>query len=682
MEDIDVLANNIAIGQQNFSAHFLSKDKLGHTGYDSTVKIYDLNKKSYIPFSGCVVQHIITADNLSNLEKLYYIHAYGLASINANSGKDRSVSLPAEKWANYLRCSRSQIFVLQKSLVCKGYFLIRNTKNPFGQNNRNIITPSIPDSVFGLLLRHPNKTGCSEVYNPVQESKLTYLARTKLFIRMNYQLLRSLASTENLNPLQKIIWLDLYCALYKSSFSVENTEHSLTLAYSELANRYSISAKSVTKHINILEKAGFITKEKIFMKNFRENEDYTLRKDRLLWKINLLLDRQILSFTDFPEQNSSIKKSFLQKSGAENKCFVPLNSDPQISEFGLLLNKDLKLKNNIIRSMKSNFFEKSFEGNPLGNTENHFTSEIEVDLTNKSASSSKIKTLKDFYPLSLEDCNLLQSKSGREFSLLAMNEILKDMSNKLKDRAFKSKKAFMAYMSKAFSYELRDAVKINNENFRIRNNQSEEERGSNQIEEYLSKIEYSLQVSPEMHFKKKLCATLESRTAYELLRSYNSSRIDGDILKIFVNKDVSLSNSEKEIIKNQAKASHESLDLATGNMITISDIEIIVSQQTYQNQNHKIQSHQVCGDQGNSSLTSDIEIKDDVWSRVRRELAGIYGEGVDQNWFAKLNPEINETQKEIKLTAPSDFFKDWIDRNYKNTIENLLKIEEYNCLIC
>jgi hypothetical protein len=31
-------------------------------------------------------------------------------------------------------------------------------------------------------------------------------------------------------------------------------------------------------------------------------------------------------------------------------------------------------------------------------------------------------------------------------------------------------------MSKVFAYEMRDAVKINNENFKIKNNQSKEEK--------------------------------------------------------------------------------------------------------------------------------------------------------------------------------------------------------------
>ena len=66
----------------------------------------------------------------------------------------------------------------------------------------------------------------------------------------------------------------------------------------------------------------------------------------------------------------------------------------------------------------------------------------------------KPKKLLDFYPLTQEDCYFLQSKSGREFSLNAMNEILRNMSKRLTDRIFNSRKAFLSYMSTALRYEM------------------------------------------------------------------------------------------------------------------------------------------------------------------------------------------------------------------------------------
>ena len=79
------------------------------------------------------------------------------------------------------------------------------------------------------------------------------------------------------------------------------------------------------------------------------------------------------------------------------------------------------------------------------------------------------------YPLTKEDGDKLQSLSGRDFSLNAMNEILLDMSKRL-DNRFCSKAQFLAYFGKCLRFEMRDAVKTGNDNFRIKANILEEKR--------------------------------------------------------------------------------------------------------------------------------------------------------------------------------------------------------------
>lgn len=82
--------------------------------------------------------------------------------------------------------------------------------------------------------------------------------------------------------------------------------------------------------------------------------------------------------------------------------------------------------------------------------------------------------LKHHYPLTREDGGKLQSLSGREFSLNAMNEILLDMS-KRRDNKFCSKAQFMAYFGKCLRFEMRDSVKTSNDNFCIKANIPKEE---------------------------------------------------------------------------------------------------------------------------------------------------------------------------------------------------------------
>ena len=84
------------------------------------------------------------------------------------------------------------------------------------------------------------------------------------------------------------------------------------------------------------------------------------------------------------------------------------------------------------------------------------------------------QNLKHHYPLIKEDGNKLQSLSGREFSLNAMNQILLDMSQRL-DNRFCSKAQFIAYFGKCLRFEMRDSVKTCNDNFRIKANIPKEE---------------------------------------------------------------------------------------------------------------------------------------------------------------------------------------------------------------
>jgi hypothetical protein len=327
------------------------------------------------------------------------------------------------------------------------------------------------------------------------------------------------------------------------------------------------------------------------------------------------------------------------------------------------------------RSMKSNFLQNSFFKKEEGGlrTQTNFTSSP-VQL------KAPVLQLKDFYPLSTEDANHLQSKSGREFSLNAMNEILLDMSKRVKDRLFRSKKGFLSYMSKVFTYEKRDACRISGEGFRIKANRTTEEITAQKQEEFLSQIEYSLQVSPEWHLRKKLCAVLDLGKAYNLLSSYKHCRLNGDTFEIHLNKHVELTNMDRNIILNQVKASHESADLATGNFISISALKIIAPPPI-----SKTSASQTVGEGRVKGTTGPAFESLGIWGKIRKALIlhnGEKGEALDQAWFSKLMPEIDEQNKIIKLKAPTELIKDWISRNYMQVLERYLGKEQYSYEIC
>jgi hypothetical protein len=342
---------------------------------------------------------------------------------------------------------------------------------------------------------------------------------------------------------------------------------------------------------------------------------------------------------------------------------------------------DIKNKNIIIkdRSIKSNFCKISFKekkikqtaiqsvANGLEKGRGSNTNQIKGIL-------AKAKELKDFYPLTKEDCQRLQSLSKREFSLNAMNEILLDMSKRVIGVGFESKNKFLNYMGKAFAGEFRDAVKINNENFKIKSNKTCKEITLEEQEKYLTEIEYNLQVSPEWHLKKKLACVFDTDKSYELLRAYRSISQKGSVFTLQLDKHVELTEPDRKIILKQVKATHEIIDLNQGEITMIDKLQIKMPEKlVFEARESRAQN--------NKPKAPSAVIPDTIWGRVRKSLITNYGEAIDRNWFSRLDAEIDEKSRAIHLKTPSSFIKDWIQTNYFDTIEKFGMGEEYRVVM-
>jgi len=319
---------------------------------------------------------------------------------------------------------------------------------------------------------------------------------------------------------------------------------------------------------------------------------------------------------------------------------------------------DNENKNNIFknRSTKSNFCK------------NSFGKEEWVKKIN-SSNCNKTRELKDFYPLNKDDCNLLQSLSGREFSLNSMNEILLDMSNRLTDRCFKSKKAFLSYMGKVFCHEKRNAVKINNNSFRIRNNLYPKEIEDKERETYLSSIEESKEISSEWQLKKKLASKLQSGTAYKLLKSFEDIDVNNGICNLYLSKRLELTDIEQKIILQEVQATYQQLNSADEGLGRVESLKIIMPA--------KATTTSIDQNKMEKSL-----LPPGMWGRVRQSLIEAYGEATDRNWFSKLTANIDEERREIKLKSPTDFVKDWIETNYFDVIEGVVNNEQFKVSFC
>ncbi|MFV9895261.1 MAG: DnaA N-terminal domain-containing protein [Rickettsiales endosymbiont of Dermacentor nuttalli] len=412
-----------------------SSENIGIHKYLDTTK-----NQSYIPITGCLLSHILSCSRLSSLEKMYYILADSISYINSSKGRNRSISLPAKSWSSRLSCSKAEVFVLQKSLEDKGYFLIHRDKNEKGQNNRNIITTTIPDKVFNDLKYEPDRFALCDIndeavhqnnsksldlidktFIPTIEGKRQHLEKTKMFIRVSYQFLKQLNSNCSISAISKIILLYLFTKIYKSSANKYNYDdsdsaltyksYSIVTSYQELQKELKLHRNSLAKALKDLEDHNFISKQRFFIK---DTEDHNSRADKSLWKISVLNVSLITKHHNQHEQNNQAEQNNQEEHIGQQQAVINNHNqesvisdqneeeynnnktlksskewectkyDPACTDSDQLYNKDFVLKNSIIKNIDYIDAKKEF----LGNEQSSFPSE---SYNNSFESSIKAK---------------------------------------------------------------------------------------------------------------------------------------------------------------------------------------------------------------------------------------------------------------------------------------------------
>lgn len=427
--------------------------------------------KSYTTITTCVLEHILTTTHLCDLEKLFYIIVDSLNIINHNKGKQRSITLSARQWTEKLDCSVAGIFAMQQSLEQKGYFDIYRSKNKDGKNKKNTITSTLPDSVFRSLANTTNRFNIgtystdtplysnftSTAYLPNLENKRTYLDRTKMFIKLNYDLLLLITSCNYLTKYAKILWLDFYTIGYRyylkhrdcdnnntktNQYYSKNTEelsemlmytsdniktddyvnyvappnsYSLTTTYKELQDKYSCSKPIISKTLKELETKGFITRKRFFVKN--DDGDDNLH-DKSVWRITVTLP-------DMIQQHLQNEVKDRAKPSSES---VVSNHNPYVSNSSQYINKyfisNTKDLDNI--DSEKTFFENTNNSLPKNSLEEEIILEKEQKIVSNTTNLHIINTHQSI--LNTKTSNDLQK--GKLKTIEEISEILKGEQEK------------------------------------------------------------------------------------------------------------------------------------------------------------------------------------------------------------------------------------------------------------
>ena len=311
------------------------------------------------------------------------------------------------------------------------------------------------------------------------------------------------------------------------------------------------------------------------------------------------------------------------------------------------------------RSYKSNFSKFNSNSNSNSNS----------DGTDQSKNSEVIKNTKIIQNgflgsgrslnemlecLTEEICEQVRAECGRDFTDRAIKQITKAVSRSKKGAkaVFYHINGLIAYLSKLLKFEKRDPVKVSSINYYITGNLTEEEKIIQKQEKYLTELEYSLQVSPEWHLKKKLAAVLERSKAYKLLTSYKSIDVREGEAKIYLNNHVELTQTEYDLILSQIQATHELLgEGGQNNQIDRVSIEMP----------DRLPSSRA------SKPETGLAARVGAWGTIRTIFANYFGDkgdGLDSSWLSRLEATFDETTKSLRLKAPSEFYKDYVSQHF------------------
>ena len=222
---------------------------------------------------------------------------------------------------------------------------------------------------------------------------------------------------------------------------------------------------------------------------------------------------------------------------------------------------------------------------------------------------------------------------------------------------------------------MRDELKVSNISFKIRNNYTEVDKQ----EKFLSEIEYSQQVSPEWHLKKRLAAVLRRDIAYKILSNYQRSERKRHIFKIYLKEQVAIREMDRQIILNQIKATQEIIG-DNREIEYIEEIEFIFSKKKEQ-----------ILEKGESEKLAEIKEKEEIkklpiWLQIRRYFINYSfyireGIGRDKSWLSRLKANEDDKNKTLILTAENNFIRDWINSNYLFKLELIAKELGYSLFL-
>ncbi len=600
----------------------------------------DTANEHYVTLPTCLLKTLTgitdlsSTNSLTTLEKLFFIKVVSTYQVN----QCKPIAMSAKQWSKSIGIHTSQtpmsgceLLRLQQSLEKKGFLQVKRSKNMKNMDLRNILTPIIPSDLFDVLLHSPSNRSQNDSERRGEESDLQWIVRTKLFVPIRYDVLKTLLSCSVTSASHKLFVLRNYLTAFKNFQVTGKLAFSVTTK--ELIAKLGMSRATIFRILKtIRDSVGSnltITHQYLNSDDIDDN-----RRDKSVFKLSFSLE-----FLPHWAREVLPTVSSLETGGLEI---------PPLYKKDIIIKKDIDKKDKDLENETSSFSSK-FKNKKKG------------------VSFLQAKPFIFYHPLSSSEVSHLNWKSNREFATNYGNQLLLKLALQYPDKHFATKNHFMSYMTQAFINELRQGPMVNHDSFRLACNVSKDEQAcENKIaEKYLAEIEDSRDVSKIMQLRRKIIGAFNTTRAYEIILNTQILEEEGSV-EVKLNKNLNLSNKEEASFQNCILAVYGS-DKDVNIQYSKAALKQEAKRQRVEYQDVRVRTVQT------NVLSADVMKEDANLHALQRSLREELGLEVDRRWFADMEIIEDVASSVLSIVSDSKFASDWKRCRYGHVIARASK---------
>ncbi len=532
--------------------------------FDFTLHNSNIVKNNVLSCGGLGVNNTKSSSldsSLSPRDILFFLQIVSLYQLELSKG-NTYITYPSLKLAKLLgvdvSCDtdglsgnanmRATILKMTSRLESLGLLKVFRRKRKNGMDMTNKLVPVLPDRLHTRLKDLPSNLKVSDSSKLEHESNLEHILRTKLFVPIELEFMKSLFKN-NLPSKYKLFFLNCVMSAYRnfrqnsSNIAEGNTVDIPTmLSFSstspELMQKNNISRSTLDRIFKFVKQQGDNFFLQVEHKYTKSDDIDCNRYDKSIFIISI--NPLVFPISHISEKNQSQTEGITNFDCDElQNDVLPIFPDtyrgfktawskkqPSIVTKTALNNKEEIIKNKYSRNI--DYIDEKSEKEFLENEQSSFPSKsynnssfLDVSSSRKSSDISEQKEewreLRHFYPLSEKDISMLNSRANREFSNNFVNQLLLKLYIKYPEKRFKNRFTFLSYMMQILANEKHQGPLVNHTSFRFSCNVGTEEKIMLEYERYLNQIEDSLDTSKEMQLKKKIAGRFSTEIAYKIL---------------------------------------------------------------------------------------------------------------------------------------------------------------------